>query len=343
MKRFISNKFLSLIGLALLMNSCASNKIVSESNDDVYFQDISAKKIDYNYSKNTASSNDNFQNQNGDYNDDYYDGNGYNSRLNTNWNSPYSFRDYYFQNNLFGYDPFLGFNNGLWMNSGWGLSFGGNSWNNPYFFNNGFNQWNNFGWNNFGWNNFGGWNNFNLFYGTPGFGGIYSYYNPGFYGNIGGFNNFGGGQNIGLFNPRNTNPRPRGSYDNARGDANGRIIPLPPNRSPRPDNSSPSNGRTVDNSGRSGSGSYRPNTRPSGNGSSNPSNTQPAQRPTRPSGSSSTRSNDNSRSSQPSSQPTSRPTRTEIPSSPPPSSGGSSSSSNGGGSSTSRPTRTGGN
>ncbi|MBC7655246.1 MAG: hypothetical protein H7098_12350, partial [Oligoflexus sp.] len=192
--------------------------------------------------------------------------------------------------------------------------------------------------NGFGFNNFNNWN----YYGNSNYwGGMYSFYQPGFigsYGNFYGGNGFYGNGFYGDVNSRNLTPRPRGSYDNER--SSGRTIPIPPLRQPRPDAAYPNNGgRAVDSRG---NGTYTPNSRPTRGGSSDsrdtrPTQQQPTSRPTRPT-STPTRSSDNSRSSEPSS----RPSRVERPSSPPPSSSNDNSRSSSGssnGNSSPRPTR----
>lgn len=330
--------------IVLVASACSTAKLSTQTNDDVYFSDITANEVVYTSVKKT-----NPAVRDNDENLSYYDENVYNARLN-GFNN-YSWRDYYYQNNGLAFDPFFGggFNSFNNFNGG-----GFNSFNN--FYGGGFNSFNNFyGANNFfnnGWSfnlgfgrSFGGfnnfydpffnpWNNFNSFYGNGGFGGgfgnIYSFYRPGAFN--GGFGNYGFGNNF-FFDPlmenRPNNPRPRGSYDNVRsGGRNGSgNINVPPNSRPgRPDSdggSTPT--RTVDETRNpsSGSGSVRP-TRPTGTSSGSPN------RPTQ--------SN------------TPRPTREDRPSSSPtPSrnndSGSSSSgrSSSGGGTSSPRPSRPGGN
>nr|MBC7611548.1 hypothetical protein [Pseudopedobacter sp.] len=332
-------KILSLSAIGIAVTSCSTNKLALQSNDDVYFSDVEANYAKYEKPKSntaysdapeyTSKSSNNYYNNGYDSRFDYYD-----IRNNLTW------RDYYYINRL-GYDPYwsvynpLGYTNNF--GNQWSLSFGLVS---PFY-----SRYNNSFW------------NYNDYYNTP-YWGIYSYYQPNYYGNSGYYANsgyYGNSSYYGnsgyyrdpIYSARPSNPRPRGSYDNARGADNGGSgsIPLPsPSRPLRPD-ASPSNpgNRTIDSrptydpntstslgrpmrpTGSSGSPSQRPTSIPS----------QPVSRPTR----------SERPSSQPTSQPESnRPTRTESrPSSPPPSSGSSSSSSSSSGSSNSRPVRTGGN
>lgn len=340
MKSKTSIKILSLSLTALIVTSCSSNKLALQSNDDVYFTDVEAKYVTYNESKSKTAYSDAPEftsNRN-------YD-NNYDSRFDiNNLGFNYNWQDYYYMDRL-GYSPFWGpttfLGNNNFYRNGWSFSLGIGSWNNYY--NNGWNNYYNNGWNNFGYNgNFNRW--------SP-YGGFYSFYQPGYYGNQGYYGNNGyygnGFYRDPIYSARPNNPRPRGSYDNTRGaDNGGGSIPLPPPGRPiRPDvinspgagdrktdgiptynpNSSNSSGRPMRPSGSSDAPSQRPTSTPS----------QPVSRPTR----------SERPSNQPTSQPeSSRPTRTESrPSSPPPSSGSSSSSSSSSGSSNTRPTRTGGN
>lgn len=328
-------KILSLSAIALVVTSCSSNKLALHSNDDVYFSDVKANYVKYeNPKSNTAYSDAPEYTSNNNY------ANGYDSRFDVNnLGNNYNWQDYYYMNRL-GYNPFwgpisfLGYNN--FYNNGLSFSLGLGSYNNYYGYNNFYNN----GWNNFGYN---GYNNRWSPYGS-----IYSYYQPGYYGNYGYYGNNYAYNGSGyyrdpIYSSRPSNPRPRGSNDNMRGAdiAGSGSIPLPtPSRPLRPD-ASPSNpgNRTIDSRP-----TYDPNTSSSSGRPMRPvgSSSSPSQRPTSIPSQPVSRP---TRSERPSSQPTrqtesSRPTRTESrPSSPPPSSGSSSSS----GSSNTRPTRTGGN
>ncbi len=331
-------KILSLSVIAIGITSCSSNKLALQSNDDVYFSDVEA-----NYAKNEKPKSNTAYSDAPEYttNDNYY--NGYDSRFDLNRiGNNYNWQDYYYMDRL-GYNPFwgptsfLGYNN--YYGSGLSFSIGIGSSNNYYGYNNYYNN---------GWNNYGYYGNYNRW--SP-YGSIYSYYQPGYYGNYGYYGNNGyygsGYYRDPTYAARPSNPRPRGSYDNdRRSDVGGSgSIPLPSPSRPIRSDASPSNpgNRTIDSRS-----SYDPNTsgstsrpmRPSGSSSSSSQRptsipSQPVSRPTR--------------SERPSSQPSSqtesnRPTRTESrPSSPPPSSGSSSSSSSSSGNSNTRPVRTGGN
>jgi hypothetical protein len=326
--------------IVLVASACSTAKLSTQTNDDVYFSDVTANEIVYTSVKNNTPVVRDY-----DENLNYYDEGIYNSRLN-GFNN-YSWRDYYYQNSGLAFDPFFGggFNSFNNFNGG-----GFNSFNNFYggnnFFNNGWSFNLGFGRPFGGFNNFydpffSPWNNFNSFYGNGafgyGYGNIYSFYRPGAFNN--GFGNYGFGNNY-FFDPltdnRPNSPRPRGSYDNnarssGRSGGNGNNVP-PSSRPVRPDGTGSSTPtRTVD-------------------ATRNPSSGTTSVRPTRPTGTSS------GTSSRPTQSTTPRPTREDRPtSSPTPSrssdSGSSSSSdrssssgsSSSGGTSSPRPSRPGGN
>lgn len=326
-------QILSLGAIAVLGTACASSNVALQTNnDDVYFSDVTANKLDYVATTTNDYKSGNYTDRNGyDRNDDYYyDGQqAYNGRFSTySLYNNYSWRDYYYQDRL-GYDPFWGPSGSYGYNNfyGSGLSLSFNLFSSPYSY---------YGFNNGYYNNYNtsNWNYYGSYYGNSPYWGIYSYYRPGYYGNYG---NYGGGYGGGGYYPGNAvtsranTPRPRGSYDNVRTADNNSSgsIPIPPSstRPVRPDAYNPGNGsagRTTD-----------------GNGRGSSTNSNPATRPTRPT---STPSSDGSRTSTPTSTPpaqNTRPTRTEN-SSPPPSSSnssGSSSSSSGSSGGTTRPTR----
>lgn len=348
-------KFLFFSSIALVIASCSTNKLATQNADDVYFSDVEANKINYavatnkDYVEGNTYLDQNGYDRNNDYYYDTYDDISRFNRLNWNWNNNFTWRDYYYNNNLF-YDPFwgptgwgtagyLGFNN--FYGNGWGFSLGYNS---PFFSY------------NMPWYNTSYWNYYGSFYGNSPYWGIYSYYNPGYWGNYYGgyygYPNYGGIYYGSPNSPRNLTPRPRGSYDNMRNGNNDRNIPIPNTRATRP--GSTSTRPTTNSSG----GTYNPYSRPSrpsGSSSDTRTNSQPASsgsssRPVRPSSGGGGSDGGSQRSSQPSTQ-QSRPTRSESPSPSPrpsssetsrsssPSSSGSSGSSSGGGSSSSRPTR----
>ncbi|MBD3749141.1 MAG: hypothetical protein IE931_06575 [Sphingobacteriales bacterium] len=281
---------LSLGFLTLMISACSSNKLaVQNNNDDVYFSDIKANQADYAVAAAAPKNNTEA------YSSPSY---GYNDYYNS---------DYYWMNNNVYYNPYWGptsFYNSFspfYYGSGWSFSLGYNYYPSYY-----------------GYGNSWGYYGYNRYYPYTG---IYSYYNlySPFYNDIYGYGYGSYPRNIYTVNPRPSNPRPSGAFDNMR-PTSSRVpgVGNPISRPIRPDAAnSGSNPRTLDQ------------TRTSSTPMSRPVRPTSAPRPT----------------SVPNRQPENRPTRSERPSSPPPStntrtsSGGSTSSGgNGGG----RPVRPGG-
>lgn len=324
MKVKFTLQFFSLGFLAIAMNACSTVKVATDTNDDVYFSDVTANSAVY---VSAAALKESYINSNG-----YTDNNYYEDVANSRFDfydvrNNYAWRDHYYRNNFnFGYDPFLSLNNFSGFNNGWSLGF---NFGSPFYGYNNFNNFNNFngspffGYNNFNnFNNFNGWNSFGSFYGNSPYGGIYSYYRPGYFGNYGGGYGYGGSNGF-FVNPNNNNrpntPRPNGSYDNRVGTSTKISIPYPTTRPVR--NSSNGSSGAVSTTGtRNQTGSETTTTRPT----RTPVQQSPATE-------------------------SSRPTRTERPTYTPSTSSGSDSgrsssgSSSSGGSSSPRPTRPGGN
>ena len=302
----ISSFFLCAIS-AIVMSACSTQKVANIVSDDVYFNDLKANQLDVVYVQQEITAQDG-QNQNENrYNNQYFEDEYRSGFDNFSFRNNFTWRDYYYRNNLI-YDPFFSYNNYSGFNNGWSLSF-----NNGYPFGNSY---------QYGYFNTNPWNAYS-YYGQPLYGGIYAYYQPGYYGYYGSYGNSNGYYvNRNQYNTSPKTPRPRGSYDNTRPANTGGSNITYPNRPIRNDAINVGGNNSVQNTGnqtRSGATS-RP-TRSSTNSGATTTTSAPAQtRPTRsdsPTTSSPTQSSDSGRSS-------------------------SGSSSNSGSTSTPRPTRTGG-
>lgn len=296
MKSNYLTQVLSLGLLTLMVSACSSNKLaVQNNNDDVYFSDVKAHQADYAVAAVAPKNNtEAYRSPSYNYNNDYYNS------------------DYYWMNNNAYYNPYWG-PTSFYYNSFSPLYYG-NGWS----FSLGYNYYPSY---SYGYGNSWGYYGYNRFYPYSGIYSFYNTYSP-YYSGINGYYGYYP-RNIYTVDPRPSNPRPSGAYDNMR-PTNSRIpsAVIPISRPIRPDGYNSGNSpRTVDNTRTSNT------------------NTTPMSRPVRPT--SAPRP-----TSIPSNQPESRPSRSERPYSPPPSSsptgtsnGGSSSS---GGSSGGRPVRPGG-
>lgn len=278
MGKNINNFFLTAVTI-LISTATFAQKTAKQIDDDVYFNNIKATKIVYKTYKEPVKQNDNntvrdYTQNNGqpttseDDNDTYVSYNNYidnsndfdyTARLNR-FNGHYNFRwrNYY----SWGYDPFFddpyynGFNR---FGFGVGIGFVDPFWGNHLGY--GFNRWNFYG----SMNPWSPW------------GGMYSWYNPVYYGNnwSGGWNSgWVGNGGWGNIRPRNNNPRPNVGDRGYDSDMNNR------NNSPNYNNDRFNNGRPTrgevgspNNSG--GRGNVpNTNTRPT-RGDVSPTNNQP--------------------------------------------------------------------
>jgi hypothetical protein len=285
---------------AIVMSACSTQKVANIVNDDVYFNDLKAKQLDIVYAQQeitTPAERNQIENR---YDDQYFE-NEYRSGFdNFSFRNNFTWRDYYYRNNLI-YDPFFSYNNFYGFNNGWSLSF-----------NNGFPFWNSTQYSYF---NINPWNVYG-YYGQPLYGGIYSYYQPGYYGYYGNYNGYY--NNNGIYNAVPKTPRPSGSYDNARRPTNaGGTNITYPNRPIRNDAINVGGNNTVQNTGsQTRTGTVSRPTRTSNNSgttTSAPTQTRPS-RSDSPTTTSPTQSSDSGRSSSGSSNSGStsspRPTRT---------------------------------